>query len=221
MPAMPPIGGSDAPTGLPGALPPSALTLEERVLDAAQACCERWGRAKVTVDDIAAEAGCSRATIYRLFPGGRDNLFEALRAREHAEFFTRLDGHLAGATSLEDLVVRGLVAATRALRDDEHLRLVLAADPGETVNDLTVEGLPKIAASAAAYLGPWFAPHVGDRSDELAEWLSRIVVSYFLAPSPFHDLADEASATAFTRRFVLPAFDPSTHPVAAPAAPSR
>jgi len=217
MPAMPPIGGSDAPS----ALPPSALTIEERVLDAARACIERWGRAKVTVDDIANEAGCSRATIYRLFPGGRDNLFEALRAREHAEFFTKLDGHLAGATSLEDLVVRGLVAATRALRDDEHLRLVLAADPGETVNDLTVEGLPKIAASAAAYLGPWFAPHVGDRSDELAEWLSRIVVSYFLAPSPFHDLADEASATAFTRRFVLPAFEPSTHPAAAPAAPTR
>jgi AcrR family transcriptional regulator len=205
---MRPIGGSDAG---------SELTLEERVLDATRRCCERWGRAKVTVDDIAGEAGCSRATIYRLFPGGRDNLFEALRAREHAEFFTALDAHLAGADSLENLVVRGLVAATRALRDDEHLRLVLATAPGETVNDLTVEGLPQIAASAAAYLGPWFAPYVGDRSDELAEWLSRIVVSYFLAPSPFHDLADETSATAFTRRFVLPAFDPVHQPEAVPA----
>ena len=32
-------------------------------------CIARWGTAKTTLDDIAREAGCSRATIYRLFPG--------------------------------------------------------------------------------------------------------------------------------------------------------
>ena len=40
--------------------------------------------AKVTVDDIAAEAGLSRATLYRLFPGGKDVLYEALRRRDSA-----------------------------------------------------------------------------------------------------------------------------------------
>ena len=58
------------------------LSLEDRVLDAVKACCERWGMAKVTIDDIAAEAGCSRATVYRLFPGGKDNIYETLRQRE-------------------------------------------------------------------------------------------------------------------------------------------
>jgi AcrR family transcriptional regulator len=58
----------------------------DRVLDAAKRCCERWGVAKVTVDDIAAESGVSRATLYRLFPGGRDVLYEALRVRETEEF---------------------------------------------------------------------------------------------------------------------------------------
>ena len=47
---------------------------EVRVLDAAKLCCERWGLAKVTIDDIATEAGVSRATLYRLFPGGKDVL---------------------------------------------------------------------------------------------------------------------------------------------------
>ena len=64
---------------------------EGRVLDAAKRCCERWGIAKVTIDDIAAEAGVSRATLYRLFPGGKDVLFEALRVRELEEFFTELE----------------------------------------------------------------------------------------------------------------------------------
>ena len=37
--------------------------MRDRVLDAAKTCCERWGIAKVTVDDIATEAGVSRATL--------------------------------------------------------------------------------------------------------------------------------------------------------------
>jgi AcrR family transcriptional regulator len=188
-------------------------SLVGRVLDAAKRCSERWGRAKVTVDDIAGEARCSRATIYRLFPGGKDNLFEALRARETEEFFERLSERLAGASSFEDLVVRGLVGATELLRTDEHLQIMLASEPGEVVHELTVAGLPRIFESAAAYFTPWFAPYIGaERSPALAEWLSRVVVSYFLAPSAFVDLADPESAATFTRQFVLPAFDPRELP---------
>ncbi|MGZ4701347.1 MAG: TetR/AcrR family transcriptional regulator, partial [Ilumatobacteraceae bacterium] len=41
-------------------------TAEARVLDAAKSCCERWGLAKVTIEDIANSAGVSRATLYRM-----------------------------------------------------------------------------------------------------------------------------------------------------------
>ena len=68
----------------------TSVTVEDRILDAAKHCCERWGIAKVTIDDIAAAARVSRATLYRLFPGGKDVLFEALRVRELNEFFGRL-----------------------------------------------------------------------------------------------------------------------------------
>ena len=54
----------------------------DAVLDAAKRCVERWGMAKVTIDDIAADAGVSRATLYRLFPGGKDVLYDAMRVRE-------------------------------------------------------------------------------------------------------------------------------------------
>lgn len=200
------IAGSEVTTPRPPSPRPS---LEDRILDAAKRCSERWGRSKVTIDDIAAEAGCSRATVYRLFPGGRDNLFETLRTRELDEFFTNLAAHLAGATSFDDLVVRGLVGATRALRDDEHLQLMLASVPGDVVTELTIEGLPRIFTAAAQFLEPWFAPHIGqDASARLAEWLSRVVVSYFLAPSAIFDLADPVSAEVFARSFVFPAFTP-------------
>jgi AcrR family transcriptional regulator len=57
-----------------------SASLEARVLDATKSCCERFGFAKLSIDDVAAEAGVSRATIYRLYPGGKDVLLEGLRA---------------------------------------------------------------------------------------------------------------------------------------------
>lgn len=184
-------------------------TLEDRVLDAAKALCERWGREKVTVDDIAEEARCSRATLYRLFPGGKDTLYEALRCRETQRFFVELTSHLDGAETFEDLVVRSVVESTRALHADEHLQVMLASAPNEVASDLTIDGLPRIVEVAAEFLRPWFIAHISDaEAHRLAEWLARVVISYFLAPSAYVDLADDTSATAFVRDFVLPAFTP-------------
>jgi AcrR family transcriptional regulator len=181
--------------------------VEQRIIDAAKCCCERWGMAKVTVDDIASEAGVSRATLYRFFPGGKDVLFEAMRRYETNDFFERLMTGLHEADTLEDLVVAAVSLATRALRTDEHLQLMLASEPGEVVTDLTVAGLPRIVAVASTYLIPVFAPYLDDHhAAELAEWLSRLVISFFLAPSSFVDLGDDDSARQFVRRFVLPAF---------------
>jgi AcrR family transcriptional regulator len=184
-----------------------ARSAEDRVLDAAKRCCDRWGMAKVTIDDIANEAGISRATLYRLFPGGKDVLYEALRRRETAAFFAELDEHIARADSFEDLLVRIVVEATQQLRSDEHLQMMLASQPGDVAADLTIDGLPVIVENATALLAPRVARWIGEnRAAELAELLTRIVVSYFLAPSRFVDLGEPASAGRFVRNHVLPAF---------------
>lgn len=173
---------------------------EARILDAAKQCCEQWGFEKVTVDDIAQAAGVSRATLYRLFPGGKDVLFEALRVRERAEFFDALTAEVADIEEFEELVVRLVVAATRELRDDEHLALMLASEPGETLTELTVEGMPQIIETANDYLQPLLKPHLGDDvAGPLIDLLVRITLSYFLAPSPYVDLGDPDSARAFLR----------------------
>lgn len=186
--------------------------LEVRVLDAAKACLERWGLAKVTIDDIAAASGVSRATLYRLFPGGKDVLFDALRVRELEEFFTVLRSEVEGAESLEDLLVLTVVCATRELRADEHLAVMLASEPGETVSQLTVDGLPRIVRVASAFLVPLVDPYLDRaRGRVLIDILSRLVISCFLAPSDHVDFGDEESARAFLRP-LLPSLDPVTDP---------
>src|SRR3954454_6595564 len=135
-------------------------SLEDRVLEATRRCCEKWGIAKVTVEDIAAESGVSRATIYRMFPGGKDVLFEAMRVKELDDFFTKLRAHVADVDSLEELLVRSVVLATQDLRHDEHFALMLASEPGAVLADLTVEGVPRILRFATAALTPLVDPYL-------------------------------------------------------------
>ena len=170
---------------------------------------------RVTIDDVAGEAGISRATLYRLFPGGRDVMFEALRARETSDFFDELSVHVAAADDLEELIVSILVEATRGLRADEHLQIMLASRPGEVLHHMNVEDMPSIIEAATAYLTPKVAPFIGaDQAAELAEWLTRVVLTFFFSPSRRYDLADPLSARTFARRYVLPAFSPQPEPLA-------
>jgi AcrR family transcriptional regulator len=178
----------------------TSSTPESRILDAAKSCCERWGLDKVTVDDIAAEAGVSRATLYRLFPGGKDVLFDALRVREVNEFFAVLAAEVEFADNLEDLLVTAVVAATRELRADQHLALMLASEPGEALSQLTVEGLPRIIRMANLTLTPMVARFLPQpAAQRLIDVLARLTISYFLAPSAELDLGDVESARQFLR----------------------
>jgi AcrR family transcriptional regulator len=190
--------------GVDGAARTWSVT-EVSVLEAVKTCCERWGMQKVTIDDIAKESGVSRATLYRFFPGGRDVVFEASRVYELDRFFTTLLNKIGAADTLEDLLVSTITCAIYELRNDEHLAIMLAAEPGEVVSEMTVEGLPRIIRVATAYLVPFvdpFLPRTEGRA--LIDIVARLVISYFLVPSDLVDLADEAAARAFIAPY-LPA----------------
>src|SRR5471032_28339 len=68
----------------------SATPQRVRLADAALRCVARQGIAKTTLDDVARAAGCSRATVYRVFPGGKDGLMSAVVDTEVARFFSAL-----------------------------------------------------------------------------------------------------------------------------------
>ena len=71
----------------------------QRILEATYVCVARWGLSKTTVEDAAREAGLSRATVYRYFPGGRDELIDAVVSWQFLVFFGRLYEEVHGATS--------------------------------------------------------------------------------------------------------------------------
>ena len=179
--------------------------IEAAIFAAVDSCVTQWGWDKVTMDDICVTAGVSRATVYRLFPGGRDVLFEAVRLGKLEDFFTAMRAHVEGSESLEDLLVRCIVVASSELQHDEHLAMMLATVPGETLGDLTVSGLGRIVRVATAFITPLtdeFIPAAD--AAHVVDVMCRLVISYYLSPSPILDFANEDATRTFVRTFLLP-----------------
>jgi AcrR family transcriptional regulator len=146
-----------------------------RIVDAALRCIGAQGLQKTTADDIAREAGISRATLYRTFPGGKD------------------------------VLVAGMVEAAARLRSHEPLARLLADEPGVVLARLSFAKLDGLLRVASDFAAPFFARWLGpDEASRAAEWAVRIVISYLLSPSQGFDLADAGQTRRLVATFVLP-----------------
>ena len=179
---------------------------EERILDAALVCIARWGLAKTGLDDVAREAGVSRATVYRAFPGGKDAVVEAVARTELARFFAAVGSRLAAAPTLEDLLVAGMAEAGTRIATHGALRALVSFEPEEILPLLAFERMDRVLAVCTAFAAPHLTRFLGpDTAARVAEWATRVVVSYSSWPSVDVDLTDEDSVRRLVRQFFLPA----------------
>ncbi len=176
----------------------------QRIVEAAYACVARRGVAKTTIEDVAREAGMSRATVYRAFPGGRDEVVNATVAWATLDFFGRLYERIQGAESLEEMMERGIMFAYRSIVEHEVLQRVMQTEPDKLLPILTVESnriRDGIAAVLAPYLGQrGLAPGVD--LEDAADFLARMILSYISAPGRW-DLDDPDQVARLVRSELL------------------
>lgn len=176
-----------------------------RIVDGALRCIARYGTVKTTLDDIAREAGLSRATLYRTFPDGREGVLAAVVETEVARFFSDLAVAMGEAHDLEDLLVAGMVEAARRLSDHSALRYLLEHEPETVVTHLAFDPMDRLlevaSTFAAPFFGRWLEP---DQALRGSEWAVRIVVSYLICPAAGTDLTDPVDARRLVSRFVVP-----------------
>lgn len=156
----------------------------QRIVEATYACVARSGLAKTTVEDAAREASVSRATVYRSFPGGREELLSAVVSWAMLEFFGRLYQHVQDAEGLEQVMEQGIMFAHRAIVEHDVLQRVMQTEPEKLLPSLTVESV-RIRQGIAAFLVPYLAERgvaPGVDLDEAADFLARMVLSYMSAP---------------------------------------
>jgi len=176
----------------------------QRIVEATYACVSRRGLAKTTVEDAAREAGVSRATVYRTFPGGRDELLSATVAWAAADFFVRLYEHVQGAESLEQVMEWGIMFAHRAIVEHEVLQRVMQTEPEKLLPTLTVES-NWIREGIADFLAPYLLARgmaAGVDVAEAADLLARMVLSYMSAPGRW-DLTDPEQVARLVRSELL------------------
>jgi AcrR family transcriptional regulator len=177
----------------------------QRILEATYACVARWGLSKTTVEDAAREAGVSRATVYRYFPGGRDELVDAVVSWQYLHFFGRLYEEVHGAVSLEEVLERGLIFARRQVLEHEVLQKVLQTEPDVLLPKLTVEQ-NRTVGLISGFLVPYLHEHGlpdGLEVHEAADFLARMILSYISAPGGW-DLTDPDEVRTLVRVELLP-----------------
>lgn len=177
----------------------------DRVLAAVVAVAGRTGLAHLTVDEVAREAGVGRATVYRWFPGGRDQLVDEAITWEIGRYLARVEAAADGAAGLGERLVRIIGTGRRAMADHAVLQRLLDTEPGGVLPQLQ-----QTAPMVIAVLRESLAPHVaadpsvrpGVDPDEAADWLARMAMSH-ITDGGRRDLDDEVELERLVREVLL------------------
>lgn len=185
-------------------MPRAVLDVRTRLLEATYACIARDGLGSTSLEDAARAAGVSRATLYRYFPGGREELLGAVITWETVRFFLRLAEAVEDAPDLETLLVDGIVFAHRAIEEHEVLQRILGTEPELLTPQLTVDA-PRILSLVRTFFLGRFDDHrlrEGLPSGDAADYVARMTLSFISSPGRW-DLSDTAQVSKLVRSEIL------------------
>jgi AcrR family transcriptional regulator len=135
---------------------------------------------RFSVEDVARAAGVSRATVYRYFPGGKDQLISESVAWEVSRFFTRIHEAVVTEPGLTRQLELALTEGHRLLEEHVVLSRILREDPEQFLADLG-EVMGPVRDGIVAYLSTLLRQQpLADGVDvtEAADYLARLFLSY-------------------------------------------
>jgi AcrR family transcriptional regulator len=205
------------------ALPSDTEAARAKLMDAAEACFDRYGVSKTTMDDIAKMAGVSRPTVYRHFED-RDGLILAVVMRRSRQLSDRAVKFISKQETFEDRLVEGLLFLVEKGRKDPFVRLLVTPEQRDLATrvlgssdlpvDLTYEMWEPILTEARER---------GELRDDLdfraiSRWLTHLII---LLLGRLDIEEDAAGQREMLRTFVVPAFLPVQRPAARASARRR
>lgn len=148
-----------------------------RILKATAAVLGRRGRTGLNLSDVAAQAGVSRPTLYRLF-SSKEMLLDALGRHEQQVVGEAVAAALAGTTGPErvDALLRFIAEFTKSY----PLRHLIEIEPAHELGELT-RVIPVVRE--------WVREVLGESEDAeiVAGAVVRVALSHFLLPADDDD----------------------------------
>ncbi len=173
------------------------LNIDHPILDAAEVCFDRHGVRRTTVEDIAAEAGVSRVTVYRQI-GNRDEIVLHTLLRVTDRFLRRTRPRLLACRDLADALTELVMATLRAARRDDVLLLFASEEHGATGRPIPGASTPLFALygeTVTLLEGELDGTlREGTNPAEAGEWVLRIVISLLTIPAPTRRSQAETAA---------------------------
>jgi AcrR family transcriptional regulator len=177
----------------------------DRVVSAAEECFAQYGVGKTTVEDVAALAGTSRASVYRYFPGGRDEIILAALLRSAQEFLPQIPARLRTTRSVGEAIVELIVSAVDWVRREPWRKALLAAPLSRALDTQDTVASYRLCAE---FIAPYFdaaraAGLVRPRVDldDAVEFVVRTIHSLLVVPG--HKERSDAELREYLRTFVV------------------
>ena len=180
----------------------------QRILAATAACVAAQGLRATSIDDIAEAAGCARATVYRIFPGGRAGLLAAAAELEITTVLAAAGAAAEDADDLEGAVAGAVHAAAVTLVGHAALQRLLAEEPGAVLPFISFDRLGPLLARAEAVgqvaFGRFLDP---DQAAIVGEWGARVVLAHLRSPGSPTDTTDLDAVRHLVRHHLLPGLE--------------
>ena len=173
----------------------------DRILDAANDLFARQEAATVGMNEIAAAAGCSRATLYRYFEN-RDALYTAYVHRESYRQYREMTEQIMSVTDPAERLIEGMMTSLRNVRESPALASWFATTQ-RPIGAEMAEKSEVIKALTEAFVVS-LAPDDPDVVERRARWLVRVMTSLLIFPG-----RDEADERAMIEEFVMPIVVPA------------
>jgi AcrR family transcriptional regulator len=193
------------------ASPTETKTVQERLIDAAEACLRTKGIRATTVSEVAEAAGVSRGWLYRHYPD-KASLLGAAIVRLNEVFWGESNRTLSAITGFEEQLAVGVRLGRSAYETPGALVLQLRRDEPEEFAACAGAGVQGLVPDLGRFWRPYLEAardrgeiHPDTELDEAAEWVARVQISLGTVPGDTLDPDDHDAVLRYMRRYVLPA----------------
>lgn len=176
---------------------------QARILDAAIACVKKWGIEKVTLNDIAQEAGLTRPTVYSYYASRDEVVRHALLQSAYA-FAEDAVRHIGKFDSPRDRLIEITLYALKRLPKEPVLALIQESGLASIMNTYALnspEGNEIVRALFRVILKDM--PVEDEELDEMVEVAMRFMISLLTLEGPRK--RNDKETRAFLERRMLPA----------------
>ncbi|MGV9714192.1 TetR/AcrR family transcriptional regulator [Gordonia sp. NPDC003424] len=169
----------------------------QRILDVAERLFVEHGVGAVTMRQLATAVGCSRATLYRYFPG-KSEVLAAYVDRATHDLADTIGAAVADEQDPHDRLRAAVTTAVAGVRANAALIAWFSPETAGTSSHLALLS-PRIEKVTADFLTVLLPDAVDDDLRDRARWLVRVIVSLLTTPGESVDAERD-----MLDRFVIP-----------------